>query len=84
MKAIDEWSSTTQNPLVEQGNGWETGTYHRIACDPKAAGCTAAGEAGTFHPAAAEDHTQVLGEIQPGRKQLDQEASSFCISKWGR
>ena len=83
MKAIDEWTSTTQNPLVERGSSWEAGTRHRIACDPKAAGCTAAGEAGTFHPAAAEDHIQVLGEIQPGRKQLDQGATSLCISNWG-
>lgn len=81
MKAIDEWSSTREKPLVEQGKGWEAVAHHSIACDPEAAGCTAAGEAGTFCPAAVEDHIQVLGESQPGRKQLDQGAGSLCISK---
>lgn len=53
-------------------------TRHRITCDPKAAGLYSCGEAGTFHLAAAEDHIQVLGEIQPGRKQLDQ-GQPLCI-----
>ena len=81
MKATGEWSSTAENPLVEQGKGWEAGAHHGIACDREAAGSAAAGEAGTLYPAATEDHIQVLGESQPGRKQLDQGAGSLCISK---
>lgn len=44
MKATGEWSSTAENPPVEQGKGWEAGAHHGIACDREAAGSAAAGK----------------------------------------
>ena len=61
------------NCLVEQGrrvfdgDGWDARAaqgFTRIACNPKA----------------AKDHIQVLGDIQQGRKHLDQDALSLHIT----